>query len=87
MREITAPIISITLVIMAVFIPVSFMGGSTGIFYRQFAFTMAFAILISGINALTLSPMLCALLLKTNTKDNEGKSQNIMRRFFTRANA
>ena len=87
MREITAPIISITLVIMAVFIPVSFMGGSTGIFYRQFAFTMTFAILISGINALTLSPMLCALLLKTNTKYNEGKSQNIIRHFFTAYNS
>src|SRR5437879_313758 len=64
MHEITGAIISITLVMAAVFLPVSFMTGSTGIFYRQFALTMAIAIIISAVNALTLSPALAALLLK-----------------------
>lgn len=87
MREITAPIISITLVIMAVFIPVSFMGGSTGIFYRQFAFTMASAVFISGINALTLSPMLCALFLKSPNNGGEEEKQGLLQRFFAAYNA
>ncbi len=87
MGEITAPIISITLVIVAVFIPVSFMQGSTGVFYRQFAFTMTFAVLISGLNALTLSPMLCALLLKNESHDQEGKTKSFGARFFTAFNA
>jgi HAE1 family hydrophobic/amphiphilic exporter-1 len=70
MHEITGAIISITLVMAAVFLPVSFMTGSTGIFYRQFALTMAIAILISAINALTLSPALAALFLKNkHTQD------------------
>jgi len=64
MSEITGAIISITLVMSAVFLPVGFMKGSTGVFYRQFAFTLAIAIVISAINALTLSPALCALFLK-----------------------
>src|SRR5690606_33198109 len=64
MREITGAIISITLVMSAVFLPVGFMEGSTGVFYRQFAFTLAIAIVISAVNALTLSPALCALFLK-----------------------
>ncbi|GEO09121.1 efflux RND transporter permease subunit [Segetibacter aerophilus] len=64
MHEITGAIISITLVMAAVFLPVGFMSGSTGIFYRQFAFTMAIAIVISAVNALTLSPALAALFLK-----------------------
>ena len=63
MHEITGAIISITLVMAAVFLPVGFMSGSTGIFYRQFAFTMAIAIIISAVNALTLSPALAALLV------------------------
>jgi len=72
MHEITGAIISITLVMAAVFLPVGFMTGSTGIFYRQFAFTMSIAILISAVNALTLSPALAALFLKSNhTKDGE----------------
>ncbi|GGG99913.1 efflux RND transporter permease subunit [Mucilaginibacter phyllosphaerae] len=66
MHEITGAIISITLVMAAVFLPVGFMDGSTGIFYRQFAFTMSIAIVISAINALTLSPALAALFLKDN---------------------
>jgi hydrophobe/amphiphile efflux-1 (HAE1) family protein len=64
MHEITGAIISITLVMAAVFLPVSFMTGSAGIFYRQFALTMAIAIIISAVNALTLSPALAALFLK-----------------------
>jgi HAE1 family hydrophobic/amphiphilic exporter-1 len=66
MHEITGAIISITLVMAAVFLPVGFMEGSTGIFYRQFAFTMSIAIMISAVNALTLSPALAALFLKDN---------------------
>eukprot|EP01136_Pigoraptor_vietnamica_P034741 Opistho-1_new@99058 len=64
MSEITGAIISITLVMSAVFLPVGFMQGSTGVFYRQFAFTLAIAIVISAVNALTLSPALAALFLK-----------------------
>ncbi|MGQ8869327.1 efflux RND transporter permease subunit [Myroides sp. TSA_177.3] len=64
MSEITRAIISITLVMSAVFLPVGFMQGPAGIFYKQFAYTLAFAILISAVNALTLSPALCALFLK-----------------------
>ncbi|NML40860.1 efflux RND transporter permease subunit [Chitinophaga sp. G-6-1-13] len=66
MQEISGAIISITLVMSAVFIPVGFMEGPAGVFYRQFAFTLAIAILISALNALTLSPALCALILKNN---------------------
>jgi HAE1 family hydrophobic/amphiphilic exporter-1 len=73
MREITGAIIAITLVMSAVFIPVAFMSGPTGIFYRQFSLTMAISIVLSGVIALTLTPALCALLLKDNhqTKTNE----------------
>lgn len=71
MSEITGAIISITLVMAAVFLPVGLLEGSTGVFYRQFAFTMAIAIVISAINALTLSPALAALLLKHPAHDGE----------------
>ena len=64
MNEITGAIISITLVMAAVFLPVGFMTGSTGIFYKQFALTMAIAIIISAVNALTLSPALGCLVFK-----------------------
>ena len=66
MNEISGALISITLVMMLVFIPVSFLGGTSGIFYRQFGLTMAMAIGLSAINALTLSPALCALFLKAH---------------------
>jgi len=69
MSEITGAIISITLVMAAVFLPVGFMTGSTGIFYKQFALTMAIAIIISAVNALTLSPALAALFLKNKHAD------------------
>lgn len=64
MRELGGAIVSITLVMMAVFVPVSFMGGTSGTFYRQFGITMAVAIGFSALNALTLSPALCAIILK-----------------------
>src|SRR5699024_3773010 len=63
MGEIGPAIISITMVMAAVFIPVGFMQGPSGVFYKQFAYTLAIAILISALNALTLSPALCALIL------------------------
>lgn len=69
MSEISGALISITLVMMLVFVPVSFMGGTSGVFYRQFGLTMAMAIGLSAINALTLSPALCALFLKPH-KEN-----------------
>lgn len=70
MHEITTALITSTLVFMAVFIPVCFMGGTSGIFYTQFGLTMAVAVLISMINALTLSPALCARLLKMKNGSN-----------------
>ena len=66
MRELGGAIVSITLVMMAVFVPVSFMGGTSGAFYRQFGITMAVAIGFSALNALTLSPALCAIFLKAH---------------------
>lgn len=75
MSEITGAIISITLVMSAVFLPVGFMSGSTGVFYRQFAFTLAIAIVISAINALTLSPALAALFLKANHSHHAGSHE------------
>jgi HAE1 family hydrophobic/amphiphilic exporter-1 len=89
MHEITGAIISITLVMAAVFLPVGFLTGSTGIFYRQFAFTMAIAIMISAVNALTLSPALAALFLKdTHAEKREGNvKQGFKQRFFTGFNS
>ena len=84
MQEISGAIIAITLVMTAVFVPVTFMTGPVGIFYRQFSLTLAIAIIISGINALTLTPALCALLLK-NTHHGE-VSTSMMQRFFDKFN-
>ncbi len=72
MGGLTAALCTTTLVFMAVFIPVSFMGGTTGLFYRQFGLTMAVAVGISLLSALTLSPALCAILLKPNPAEGEG---------------
>lgn len=86
MHEITGAIISITLVMAAVFLPVGFMEGSTGVFYRQFAFTMAIAIVISAVNALTLSPALAALFLKDNHAahgDKPEAKRGFKEKFFT----
>ncbi len=84
MSEITGAIISITLVMSAVFLPVGFMQGSTGVFYRQFAFTLAIAIVISAVNALTLSPALAALFLKEekHSDDTEQKPKTFKEKFF-----
>jgi hydrophobe/amphiphile efflux-1 (HAE1) family protein len=88
MGEITGAVISITLVMAAVFIPIGFMTGSSGIFYKQFAYTLAIAIIISAVNALTLTPALCALLLKNNhSGDTAQKPMNFSRRFFTAFNS
>ena len=75
MRELGGALVSITLVMMAVFIPVSFMPGTSGTFYRQFGLTMAIAIAFSAINALTLSPALCAILLKPHNTDSKLKDR------------
>lgn len=82
MDEITGAIISITLVMCAVFVPVTFISGPTGVFYKQFGITLIVSILISALNALTLSPALCALLLKGHDDSKEGKKQNFVNRFF-----
>ncbi|WP_421919452.1 efflux RND transporter permease subunit [Marinifilum sp.] len=81
MNEISGAIISITLVMSAVFIPVSFLDGPTGVFYQQFAITLAIAILISAINALTLSPALSALLLKPHNPGDAHK-KGLANRFY-----
>jgi len=86
MSEITGAIISITLVMAAVFIPVSFLSGPSGVFYQQFAITLAIAILISAVNALTLSPALCALFLKPHAEGDHHK-KNFKDRFFIAFNS
>lgn len=80
LHEIAPAIVSITLVMAAVFIPVSFIGGTSGVFFKQFGLTLAIAIIISAINALTLSPALCALFLKSH--DDEMKEKSIFKRFY-----
>ena len=79
MNEISGAIISITLVMAAVFVPVSFMGGTSGTFYREFGVTMAVSIVISALNALTLSPALCAIFLKPHSKDDHKKLSRVDR--------
>ena len=79
MNEISGAIISITLVMASVFIPVSFIGGTSGTFYREFGVTMAVSIFISALNALTLSPALCAIFLKVHDKDGHKKLSRIDR--------
>ncbi|UKT63932.1 efflux RND transporter permease subunit [Pedobacter mucosus] len=81
MDDISGAIISITLVMAAVFIPVSFISGSSGVFYKQFGLTLAISIILSAINALTLSPALCAIFLKPH-KDDHQKSKNFLHRFY-----
>lgn len=81
MEDITGAIISITLVMAAVFIPVSFIQGSSGVFYKQFGLTLAIAIILSAINALTLSPALCALFLKPHEEDHE-KKKSFLQKFY-----
>ncbi len=88
MKEISGAIVSITLVMVAVFVPVTFMQGPAGVFYTQFAFTLAVAILISALNALTLSPALCALFLKNAHAATPGATERggFMKRFFAAFN-
>lgn len=83
MKEITSALIAITLVMSAVFVPVAFMEGPVGIFYRQFSLTLAIAIVISGVNALTLTPALCALMLRHN---HGGTKETPLTRFFNAFN-
>jgi HAE1 family hydrophobic/amphiphilic exporter-1 len=85
MSEISAAIVSITLVMASVFIPVTFITGSTGVFYKQFGVTLAIAIILSAVNALTLSPALAALFLKPKNSTSTGHSGS--GRFFALFNA
>ncbi|WP_212006275.1 efflux RND transporter permease subunit [Chitinophaga sp. HK235] len=84
MREISGALVAITLVMSAVFIPVAFLSGPVGVFYRQFSLTLAISIVISGINAVTLTPALCAIMLKNN-HGQTGK-KNLLQRFFNSFN-
>ena len=86
MNEISGAIISITLVMASVFIPVSFIGGTSGTFYREFGVTMAVSIFISALNALTLSPALCAIFLKPHDKEGHAKKMSAIDRFHTSFN-
>ncbi|ULQ52009.1 efflux RND transporter permease subunit [Flavihumibacter fluvii] len=85
MNEISGAVISITLVMAAVFIPVTFISGSVGVFYKQFGLTLAVAIIISAVNALTLSPALCAILLKPHHENS--LRHGVMHRFYAAFNA
>lgn len=84
MGEIGGAIIAITLVMSAVFIPVAFLSGPVGVFYRQFSITMAISIIISGVNALTLTPALCAIILKN--PHHHTKPKNLLSKFFDKFN-
>ncbi|WPV65557.1 efflux RND transporter permease subunit [Chitinophaga sp. LS1] len=84
MREISGALVAITLVMSAVFIPVAFLSGPVGVFYRQFSLTMAIAIVISGINAVTLTPALCAIMLKNHHA--AGKPRTWLQKFFDKFN-
>jgi len=86
MSEITGAVISITLVMSAVFVPIGFMSGSAGLFYKQFSYTLAIAIVISAVNALTLTPALCAVLLK-NHATHPTEKKNIAQKFTIAFNA
>jgi len=87
MNEISGAIISITLVMASVFIPVSFLGGTTGTFYREFGVTMAVSIFISALNALTLSPALCAIFLKPHDAEGHVMKMSMIDRFHASFNA
>lgn len=86
MNEISGAIISITLVMASVFIPVSFMGGVSGTFYREFGITMAISIFISALNALTLSPALCAVFMKPKNEDGTERKLSPIDRFHVAFN-
>lgn len=82
-KEIAGAVVAITIVMSAVFIPVAFLSGPVGVFYRQFSLTLAISIVISGVNALTLTPALCAILLKQHA---HSEKKGLMGRFFDRFN-
>ena len=86
MSEISGAIISITLIMSAVFVPVTFITGSAGVFYKQFGLTLAVAILISAINALTLSPALCAILLKPHDPEKSDHKKGFLPKFYASFN-
>lgn len=86
MRDITGAIVSITLVMSAVFIPVTFIKGPTGVFYEQFGVTLIVAILISAVNALTLTPALCALFLKGHDDKQNSNKPGFIQKFFNSFN-
>ena len=86
MNEISGAIISITLVMASVFVPVSFIGGTSGTFYREFGVTMAVSIFISALNALTLSPALCAIFLKPHDENGHEKKMSMIDRFHASFN-
>ncbi|UYQ95213.1 efflux RND transporter permease subunit [Chitinophaga horti] len=83
MKEISGALVAITLVMSAVFIPVAFLSGPVGVFYRQFSLTLAISIVISGVNAVTLTPALCAIMLTHNTQKKNG----LLQRFFNGFNS
>ncbi|WP_163326138.1 efflux RND transporter permease subunit [Draconibacterium mangrovi] len=85
MNEISTAIVSITLVMAAVFVPVTFITGTTGVFYKQFGITLTVAIILSAINALTLSPALCAIFLKPHSEE-EKEQKGVMKRFYVAFN-
>ncbi|MDX8341315.1 efflux RND transporter permease subunit [Draconibacterium sp. IB214405] len=85
MNEISTAIVSITLVMAAVFVPVTFITGTTGVFYKQFGITLTVAIILSAINALTLSPALCAIFLKPHSEEEKEK-KGVMKRFYVAFN-
>lgn len=87
MSELGGALVSITLVMMSVFVPVSFMEGTAGTFYRQFGLTMAIAIAFSALNALTLSPALCAIFLKPHDTEGHEKKSTFISRFHDSFNA
>lgn len=82
-KEIAGAVVAITIVMSAVFIPVAFLSGPVGVFYRQFSLTLAISIVISGVNALTLTPALCAILLKPHDHSHK---KGLMGRFFHKFN-
>lgn len=85
MDEISVAIISITLVMAAVFVPVTFITGTTGVFYKQFGITLAVAIMLSAVNALTLSPALCAIFLKPHS-ESALHQKGVLKRFYSAFN-
>lgn len=81
MQEVSGPVIAVALVLSAVFIPIAFLGGMTGVMYRQFAITIAVSVLISALVALTMTPALCAMIIKEHKHSEESK-HNIFNKFF-----